>query len=183
MILAAIGKTRSRDREDCAGGKPGRRDRRAVLLRPCFAHAGEGSWRGNWRSAAADIVRAIDVAAKDGNIARLVIGPDGILSVGMAQLHEFPPLSAASARRPNCHRVFRGMEQKATSWPRRPTRSSRSRRGRILQGLERYRTYFKDGLESLHRDEAVRSASSVAGEPYHPQRAVAGSARKRTSTG
>ncbi len=117
-----------------------------------------------------DIVRAIDVAAKDGNITRLVIIPDGILSVGMAQLHE---ISAAIGRfRATGKPVIafsEGMEQKGYFLAAQADKVYLDPDGgMILQGLERYRTYFKDGLEKLGIEMKLFRVGEFksAGEPY-----------------
>ncbi len=117
-----------------------------------------------------DIVRAIDVAAKDGNIARLVIVPDGILSVGMAQLHE---IAAAIGRfRATGKPVIafsEGMDQRGYFLAAQADKVYLDPDGgMILQGLERYRTYFKDGLDKLGIEMKLFRVGEFksAGEPY-----------------
>ncbi len=117
-----------------------------------------------------DIVRAIDVAAKDGNIARLVIVPDGIMSVGMAQLHE---ISAAIGRfRATGKPVIafsEGMEQRGYFLAAQADRIYLDPDGgMILQGLGRYRTYFKDGLDKLGIEMKLFRVGEFksAGEPW-----------------
>ena len=117
-----------------------------------------------------DIVRAIDVAAKDGNIQRLVIVPDGILSVGMAQLHE---IAAAIGRfRATGKPVIafsEGMDQRGYFLAAQADKVYLDPDGgMILQGLERYRTYFKDGLDKLGIEMKLFRVGEFksAGEPY-----------------
>ena len=117
-----------------------------------------------------DIVRAIDVAAKDGNIARLVIVPDGIMSVGMAQLHE---IAAAIGRfRATGKPVIafsEGMEQRGYFLAAQADKVYLDPDGgMILQGLERYRTYFKDGLDKLGIEMKLFRVGEFksAGEPW-----------------
>ncbi len=117
-----------------------------------------------------DIVRAIDVAAKDGNIARLVIVPDGIMSVGMAQLHE---ISAAIGRfRATGKPVIafsEGMEQRGYFLAAQADKIYLDPDGgMILQGLGRFRTYFKDGLDKLGIEMKLFRVGEFksAGEPW-----------------
>ncbi len=98
-----------------------------------------------------DIVAAIDAGAKDGHIQRLVIIPDGILSVGMAQLHE---ISAAIARfRKTGKKVFafsEGMEQSGYFLAAQADTVYLDPEGAmILQGMGRFRTYMKDALDKI----------------------------------
>ncbi len=117
-----------------------------------------------------DIVRAIDVAATDANIARLVIVPDGIFSVGMAQLHE---IAAAVGRfRATGKPVIafsEGMDQRGYFLAAQADKVYLDPDGgMILQGLERYRTYFKDGLDKLGIEMKLFRVGEFksAGEPY-----------------
>lgn len=117
-----------------------------------------------------DIVRAIDVAANDGNIQRLVIVPDGILSVGMAQLHE---IAAAIGRfRASGKPVIafsEGMDQSGYFLAAQADKVYLDPDGgMIMQGLGRYRTYFKDGLDKLGIDMKLFRVGEFksAGETY-----------------
>ncbi|MBS0589192.1 MAG: signal peptide peptidase SppA [Proteobacteria bacterium] len=101
-----------------------------------------------------DILRAIDDAAADKRIERLVIEPDGIASAGMATLHEIgAAIERFKAAGKDVVAVSNSMSQGQYLLAAHANRILLHPDGDLLlEGLGRYRTYYKDALDWLGVD-------------------------------
>jgi protease-4 len=98
-----------------------------------------------------DIVRAIDAGAKDKRIERLVIVPDEIASAGMSTLHEIgSAIDRFKAAGKDVVAVSNSMSQGQYLIAAHANQILLHPDGELmLEGLGRYRTYFKDALDWL----------------------------------
>jgi protease-4 len=119
-----------------------------------------------------DILRALDAAAKDPNIDRVVLIPDQIVSVGMSTLIE---IGAAIQRFREASggkeviAVGDGMEQRGYYLAAHADKIYLDPEGGVLlEGLGRYRLYYKDMFEKLGLEARLFRVGEYksAGEPY-----------------
>jgi protease-4 len=117
-----------------------------------------------------DVLRAIDAAAKDPMIERIVIVPDSLASAGHATLRE---VGAALARfRKSGKQVIAygdGMDQRAYYLAAHADRIHLHPEGAVLlEGLGRYRTYFKDAFDKFGVEARLFRVGEYksAGEAY-----------------
>ncbi len=117
-----------------------------------------------------DILRALEAAAKDPNIDRVVLMPDQIASMGLATAREVG--LAIEAFRESGKEVIAygyGFEQRGYYLAAHAdTVYMHPEGGVLLEGLGRYRTYFKDAFEKFGIDVKLFRVGEYksAGEPY-----------------
>ncbi|HEY8009815.1 MAG TPA: signal peptide peptidase SppA [Rudaea sp.] len=101
-----------------------------------------------------DILRAIDAAAADSRIERLVIEPDEIASAGMSTLHEIgAAIERFKAAGKDVVAVSNSMSQGQYLLAAHANQILLHPEGDLLlEGLGRYRTYYKDALDWLGVD-------------------------------
>jgi protease-4 len=101
-----------------------------------------------------DLLRAIDAAAKDARIDRIVLVPDRITHVGLASAHELgAALDRFRAAGKDVVAVSAGMEQDSYLVAAHADRILLDPEGSVmLEGLASYRSYFKDALDKLGVD-------------------------------
>lgn len=117
-----------------------------------------------------DLVRALDAAAKDTRIERVVLIPDEIASVGHASAHEISAaLDRVKASGKEIITVSNGMSQSQYLLAAHSTQILLHPDGAILlEGLSRYHTYYKEALDKLAVDVHVFRVGEYksAVEPY-----------------
>lgn len=117
-----------------------------------------------------DILRALDAAAKDPRIARVVIVPDGLVGAGMSTLHE---IGAALERFKRSGKQVvaytDGADQRGYLLAAHANHVYLNPEGAIvLEGIGRYRFYFKDAFDKLGVEAHLFRVGEYksAGEPY-----------------
>jgi protease IV len=117
-----------------------------------------------------DIVRALDAGARDPNIARVVLVPDEMGSAGMATLVEIgAALKRFKAAGKEIVAYGDAMDQRGYYLAAHADRVYLHPDGAILlEGLGRYRTYFKGALDKLGIEARLFRVGEYksAGEPY-----------------
>ncbi len=117
-----------------------------------------------------DILRAIDGAAADPNIDRIVIVPDQLASAGYATLVEIgAALKRFKASGKEIIAFGDGMEQRGYYLAAHADKIYLHPEGAVLlEGIGRYRTYFKDAFEKFGVEARLFRVGEYksAGEPY-----------------
>ena len=117
-----------------------------------------------------DIIRAIDGAAADPNIDRIVIVPDMLVSAGYATLLEVgAALRRFKASGKEIIAFGDGMEQRGYFLAAHADKIYLHPEGAVLlEGIGRYRTYFKDAFEKFGVEARLFRVGEFksAGEPY-----------------
>jgi protease-4 len=119
-----------------------------------------------------DIVTAIDAAAKDPHIARIVLMPDGIESAGLSTLREIgAALDAFKSSGKQVIAISNGMTQNQYYLAAHASRillHPDSLEGVLLTGFGAYRNYYKDALDWLGVDVHVFKVGTYKSypEPY-----------------
>ncbi len=117
-----------------------------------------------------DIVRAIDAATEDKRIERIVLQPEQISAAGMSSLHEIgAALERFKASGKEVIAVANMMTQGQYLIAAHANQILLHPDGDLLlEGLGRYRTYYKEGLDKLGVDVSLIRVGEYksAGEPY-----------------
>ncbi len=117
-----------------------------------------------------DILNALDAAAKDSHIDRLVIVPDDITSVGFSSLREIgAAIDRFKASGKEVIALSQGMTQSQYYLATHADKVWLDPQGVVLlEGLGRYRSYYKEALDKLEIDVHLFRVGEYksAGEPF-----------------